>query len=941
MKLEGLKRWLSALLCACMVAAMAPCAGAAEDETLQSKINALETAGIITLDKNYTEDLTIAAGKDVTLDLAGKTLTGRVISEGNVTIKDSTATAAPVVSDDYKTVTYSAGKIYYTGTRAAVQALNGGTIKLESGIVEPTRNLGLSAIGDLTGATELKSTITMTGGYAISPEGSATAQGKGAVLNISGGVVVTRDNAAVAGNGSSDANYHCGGTEINITGGTIIGRISTSGYIACGIYHPQQGTLNVSGGTIVALGNDDGRGGVGIEMRGGVLNLTGGTILANGHSSGQVGDSTVAADCYGVHVDGGSKYYDYANCKVTISGNAVVKAAEGVASAIVTPANDQDKISISDGTFSSDVTKYCVTGKMAKQGEDGLYSIVDIPAVDEGQIEKAVGEQQDNEFSTGAGVAEDDKAAAEEVVKNVNAALTEAAKTAASKENTADVVDTLLKSKRITLTDDKINEDVTLEVQPYLDVKTEVYNVNVADKQLKLEITPKYDVVAYTEQMGENASVIVSEGNVMTVNTPTEVTITLPQGFVTDENQKVYIKHEKNGRTYLYDGKLAPPVEGQSQYALFFTSEHGFSPFTVTTSLPLATVTKSGVTTAYDMLQDAADAASSSDEIVLNSGEKHTLKFTETKSVKVTNRTGAQITVTFNGEDKPIENTKSEMFSYTKPSSGGSGSGTTTYKVTVLSADNGNVNASPSNAAKGKTITITVTPDKGYELDTLTAADGSGKAVELTKKSDTTYTFTMPASSVKVSASFAKVKQSFDDVKTGDWFAKAVDYAADQGMMNGVGNNKFAPDAATTRGMIVTVLYRLENEPTVGSAAFTDVHDGEYYAKAVAWASANGIVNGYGNGKFGPNDAITREQFAAILYRYAQYKGYDVSVGESTNILSYADAQSISEYAIPALQWACGAGVMNGAGGKLLPKDNATRAQAAQLLMNFCENAVK
>ena len=113
----------------------------------------------------------------------------------------------------------------------------------------------------------------------------------------------------------------------------------------------------------------------------------------------------------------------------------------------------------------------------------------------------------------------------------------------------------------------------------------------------------------------------------------------------------------------------------------------------------------------------------------------------------------------------------------------------------MLSADNGNVNASSANAAKGKTITIAVTPDKGYELDTLTAADGSGKAVKLTKKSDTTYTFTMPASSVKVSASFAKIKQSFDDVKTGDWFAKAVDYAVDQGMMNGVGNNKFAPDA--------------------------------------------------------------------------------------------------------------------------------------------------
>ena len=217
-----------------------------------------------------------------------------------------------------------------------------------------------------------------------------------------------------------------------------------------------------------------------------------------------------------------------------------------------------------------------------------------------------------------------------------------------------------------------------------------------------------------------------------------------------------------------------------------------------------------------------------------------------------------------------------------------------------------------------------------------------------TRKSDTVYTFTMPASAVKVSVSYVKDDSAavepttgFSDVAATAWYAKAVKYAVDKGMMSGVGGNKFAPDGVTNRGMIVTVLYRLENEPTASAVSFTDVESGAYYANAVAWASANGIVTGYGNGKFGPNDSITREQFAAILYRYAQYKKYDVSVGEDTNILSYNDAQSISAYAIPAIQWACGAGVMNGSNGRLTPKLGATRAQAAQLLMNFCENAAK
>jgi len=164
----------------------------------------------------------------------------------------------------------------------------------------------------------------------------------------------------------------------------------------------------------------------------------------------------------------------------------------------------------------------------------------------------------------------------------------------------------------------------------------------------------------------------------------------------------------------------------------------------------------------------------------------------------------------------------------------------------------------------------------------------------------------------------------------------------ENGMMAGYGET-FGPNDSITRGQIVTILWRTENSPVINYLmAYEDVAAEKYYTEAIRWATGEGIAGGYGNGKFGPDDPITRQQLAAILWRYSQHKGYDVSVGEDTNILSYEDAFDISEYAIPAMQWACGAGVMDGYGnGCLGPNDGATRAQAAQMLKNFMEKAAK
>ena len=180
----------------------------------------------------------------------------------------------------------------------------------------------------------------------------------------------------------------------------------------------------------------------------------------------------------------------------------------------------------------------------------------------------------------------------------------------------------------------------------------------------------------------------------------------------------------------------------------------------------------------------------------------------------------------------------------------------------------------------------------------------------------------------------------FEDVKSDDWFYDSVKYVNENSLMNGVSENKFAPNTTLTRTMLVTVLYRNEGEPVVESnATFNDVVTGAYYEKAVAWAQDNGIVNGYSETEFAPDANITREQIAAIMHRYAEYKGYDTSIGENANIISYSDYDEISEYAISSVQYAVSIGLIKGKSASTInPKDNVTRAEIATILQRFIEN---
>ena len=275
-----------------------------------------------------------------------------------------------------------------------------------------------------------------------------------------------------------------------------------------------------------------------------------------------------------------------------------------------------------------------------------------------------------------------------------------------------------------------------------------------------------------------------------------------------------------------------------------------------------------------------------------------------------------------------------------------------TWSITFVT-DGGTINGEyPTTYTKG---TVTVLPTDvtkpGYTfLGWFTAYTGGVQVrqIEATETGDKTFYArwqktvlppppVTPGTPVTPARPAAPVGLPFADVSSSDWFYNDVRYVYEKGIMDGTGADRFSPNAPLTRAMIVTILYRMAGSPSVsGSSDFTDVAAGKWFAKAVAWAAANGIVNGYGSGLFGPNDPVTREQLAAILYRYAVYGGM-TAVTLEENLGSFADTAQLSAYAIQAMNWAVGQGLINGSGSNLVPKAQATRAQVAAIIHRYLE----
>lgn len=259
------------------------------------------------------------------------------------------------------------------------------------------------------------------------------------------------------------------------------------------------------------------------------------------------------------------------------------------------------------------------------------------------------------------------------------------------------------------------------------------------------------------------------------------------------------------------------------------------------------------------------------------------------------------------------------------------------FPVKISHSGDGKVTVDKSYASAGDKVTITVTPGRNGSVQRITVTDEDGQRLKLTENRDGTYSFTMPSGTVNVYVRFSGSGLPFADVPSGNWYYDDVAYVYDTGLMTGLTATTFGPNLSTTRGMIVTILWRMENEPAAKHGCpFADVRRGSYYEQAIAWASENGIVTGFDASTFAPDRAITREQLAAILFRFAAYRGMD-AVTLRENLSSFQDQAAISVYAVSALNWAVGEGLMQGTGDKLEPTGNATRAQVAAMLRRFMQ----
>lgn len=716
-----------------------------------------------------------------------------------------------------------------------------------------------------------------------------------------------------------------------------------------------------------------------ITMKRGYLNITGGTFTGTGdkhiptdaeHSGAeQSGSAITVSSTYNysglidVKISGGT--FNSTNSYGFYAGQSVENGASiaftntsfaisgGNFSGGEAAVYFADGKYISGGYFTSDPSAYCVDGKTGIPSTEPGYAFTvgektntevkpatgapDVTVPDtidntKNNVAKAVGESVTD--STGAL-----SAAANQAISNVTEAQKTDAENAIRAANSGVTVNA--------------GDTVNIYAQTYLKVTPTAYE----DNRFTLDIQPMYRVVASTKGDGknfifpatnvDNANAIVLTGsekpltNIQTM----EISLELPTGFAT-AGSSVYVQHK--GHEYIAavtDKQISSQdTATTAKQIATFTNPDGFSEFTISKDpVAVATIGQNRYTT----LQAAIDTVQDGQTIKLTKACAENV--TVSRAVKFTlNKDGKGFTGSISAGSRysvtsAVDSNDSNKTTYTVTYVGGgssSGTPTTTYNVNVNAATNGAVAADKKTAAKGTTVTVTASPSKGYVVDAVKVVDKDGKDVAVTGK-DGKYVFTMPGSAVTVTGTFkaetpAPVALPFTDVKSGNWFYDAVKYAYEQGLMTGTSATTFAPNETMNRAMIVTVLYRLEKSPAVtGASKFTDVPAGQWYSDAVAWAAANKIVNGYDETTFGPMNAVTREQMAAILFRYEQVKGLE-NVTLEENLNRFPDQNKISAYAIPALQWAVGQKIINGnADGTLDPTGTATRAQVAQIFTNL------
>ncbi len=884
---------------------------------------AVEAAGnkTVTLLKDVTEDLVIPADKTVTLNLNGKKLTN--VSSNTITNNGTLTITGEGTVDN---VTHAKAAIY-----------NKGTVTLNGGTYDRSNEDGVDA--DNAG-TNTYYTILNHGKMTV--DSSVTVRNKG-------------HHSSLFENGYYSQNSKDGidNPTLTITSGTYEGGLNT-------IKNDDDATLTINGGTFTNYTQA-------AFQNHGTATVTAGSFIANSKYAIDNCGCDATHDPGKLEISGGTfngtLYIRSAYSNVTISDgyfNGSISKTGGT-------------LTITGGYFTTDPTPYCGTkdGKqltgVASKDSSYPYTVGEKNAESKpATVDSAT--VPANTTSTDATVIAAANSISGASVTNNNA--TEAATRDIANKNqitgeSTIIVDNQEKTVKEALTTAISTEankpsdsnPVTIVYQTYVDVTvTDAKKDSSNLTELTVNLTPMYRVVATTKNVTDikvkgDSGVIDNEANAILIenakklNVPAqayEVTLALPSGFAIN-GAKLSIKHTKGSSVEYYTGTVSEASSSSEDLKPIFVTftTNGFSPFVIyAASANVASIGDGANQKVYPTLQAAVDAVQNGETINVT-GTDLSATVSGSKTFKVTGQTvnltaAPGYSLTNSGDTYTV----SHQSSGGPGSSGGSISAPTTYAVNVNAATNGAVAADKKTASKGTTVTVTVSPSKGYVVDAVKVVDKDGKDVAVTGK-DGKYVFTMPASAVTVTGSFkaetpAPVALPFTDVKSGNWFYDAVKYAYAQGLMTGTSATTFAPNGTMNRAMIVTVLYRLEKSPAVtGASKFTDVPAGQWYSDAVAWAAANKIVNGYDETTFGPMNAVTREQMAAILFRYEQVKGLE-NVTLEENLNRFPDQNKISAYAIPALQWAVGQKIINGnADGTLDPTGTATRAQVAQIFTNL------
>ena len=915
-------------------------------DTLAGAIAAAGDGDTVTLVDDCTVSSAITVDKNLTLDLNGHKVINHMTADRpfQVTadvdfIIDGTAAGSGMTIPDSNTGSYGFIKI----SAAATVTLNGGTYIGDTDNGSFVKAVHNDDVVDASGCTINMNDVTMTSNRRFFDTNTLDTDASTPTLQVTGGTYTTDGQAfgvdivnlspvtftnvtVMAGTGPCIEVCGPAATFTDCTF-TVTGT-NSNGFGTTAVATSWEGTAVIDGGTYSAPNGY----GVYVYNSGGTINIESGTVSG--------GTAAVKADSDIRNPQNGSK--------VTITGgniNGPIQIESGDSS--------NASLTVTGGYFTSDPSDYVAEDYAAVESDVDGYTYMVVTET-EGAVETEVAPAAPS-VTLPDDLGEADQNAAESVKTELEktaalvtgdgldaAALTQAntntigAETSVNGGNEDTTPLEMLKTA--TSNEDLEASAVNMVVQPYMDVVITGVSTTGEEKTLSLNITPKYNLVATTADVnnsepiilpnneGTTNAVVVQAGLSLTITKEVTMTIPLPTGFVSGTDS-VYVQH----KGYEYTATVTDNVAT-------FTNPHGFSAFTISTT-STAEAELNGTT--YTSLAEALADAQNNDTVTILKDNLSATMSGSSRTITLANNTGNQITVTINGTAYSIAANGQQEITYTAPSPS---SGGTRYAVNVADSSHGTVTVSPSRASYGTMVTITVKPDAGYVLDELLVAlqGTDGGSVELTDKGNGQYTFTMPRAAVTVEATFVEetADTGYSDVSASAWYADAVAYVTDNGMMQG-NAGRFMPNDNLDRAMMAQILYNLEDNPAVnGGSAFGDVGSGSWYADAVAWASANSVITGYDNGNYGPNDSITREQMALMLYRYAALKGYDTTQS-GAGLTGFADAESVSSWASEGMIWAVNAGVINGKdGNRLDPQGTATRAEVAQVLMNFGQNVM-